>query len=74
MTSIDPTPAPETVLAEDAAADKKASIPAFSFPFKPADFAQSKTDQPWYQKSNKHGHNKTPGAAPHGTRKSMGKR
>ena len=74
MTSTDSTPAPENVVAEDSAADKKAPIPAFSFPFKPADFAQSKKDEPWYQKSNKHGHNKIPGAAPHGTRKSMGKR
>jgi hypothetical protein len=74
MTSSTSTPAPETVVAEDSAADQKAPVPAFSFPFKPADFAQSKKDQPWYQKSNKSGHNKIPGAAPHGTRKSMGKR
>jgi hypothetical protein len=74
MTSSTSTPAPETVVAEDPVAQKKASIPAFSFPFKPADFAQTRQDQPWYQKSNKSGHTKSPGAAPHGTRKSMGKR
>jgi hypothetical protein len=74
MTSNDPTTAPETVVAEDAATDAKATIPAFSFPFKPGELAQAKKDQPYYQKSNKHGHNKIPGAAPHGTRKSMGKR
>jgi hypothetical protein len=73
MTSSDQTQAPETVV-DDAATDKKAAIPAFSFPFKPADFATTKKDQPWYQQSNKSGHNKIPGAAPHGTRKSMGKR
>ncbi|KFE54414.1 hypothetical protein [Pseudomonas syringae] len=74
MTSIDPTLAPETVVAEEATAEVKATIPAFSFPFKPGELAQAKKDQPYYQKSNKHGHNKIPGAAPHGTRKSMGKR
>ena len=74
MTSIDPTSAHETVVAEDAAPEAKAAIPAFSFPFKPGELAQAKKDQPYYQKSNKHGHNKIPGAAPHGTRKSMGKR
>lgn len=74
MTSSIPTPAPETGVTDESVADKKAAVPAFSFPFKPADFAQTKNDQPWYQKSNKSGHNKIPGAAPHGTRKSMGKR
>lgn len=74
MTSIDPTLAPETVVAEEAATEVKATIPAFSFPFKPGELAQAKKDQQYYQKSNKHGHNKIPGAAPHGTRKSMGKR
>ena len=77
MTAIDQTPAPETVVAEDTAVDAldaRAAVPAFSFPFKPGELAQAKKDQPYYQKSNKHGHNKIPGAAPHGTRKSMGKR
>lgn len=74
MNSSTPTPAPEAVVVEDLPADTKAPVPAFSFPFKPSDFAPSKNDQPWYQKSNKSGHNKLPGAAPHGTRKSMGKR
>lgn len=73
MTSSDQTSAPETVV-DDAATDEKTPIPAFSFPFKPADFAQTKNDQPWYQQSNKSGHHKTPGVAPHGTRKTMGKR
>lgn len=74
MTSPEQNTAPETVVADDSVKDKKAAIPAFSFPFKPADFAQSKNDQPWYQQSNKSGHHKTPGVAPHGTRKTMGKR
>ena len=58
------------------AADKKAAIAPFSFPFKPSEFAQAKKDkdQAWYQKSHKSGHHKTPGAAPSGTRRSMGKR
>ncbi len=54
---------------------KKAGIPAFSFPFSPAAFAPSKSDdQPWHQKGNKSAHEKRIGAAPNGTRRSMGKR
>jgi len=56
-------------------AQAKKDNPAFSFPFNPSAFAQAKKDnQPWYQKSGKGGHDKTPGAPPHGTRKTMGKR
>lgn len=82
MISPEQTPAPDTSIDEQAVSDsiaetqevKKAAIPAFSFP-KPGDFAPSKAQQqPWYQKSSKHGDNKTPGPAPHGTRKTMGKR
>lgn len=82
MTSSKQPPAPDSVIDEqgvnDIAAEtqdvKKAAIPAFSFP-KPGDFAPSGAQQqPWYQKSSKHGDNKTPGPAPHGTRKTMGKR
>ena len=81
MTSPKQPTAPETLAAEQAeleatanAADKPA-VPAFSFPFNPSAFAQAKKDnQPWYQKSGKGGHDKTPGAPPHGTRKTMGKR
>ena len=81
MTSPKQPTAPETLAAEQVelettanAADKPA-VPAFSFPFNPAAFAQGKKDnQPWYQKSGKGGHDKTPGAPPHGTGKTMGKR
>ena len=81
MTSPKQPTAPETLAAEQVepetianAADKPA-VPGFSFPFNPAAFAQGKKDnQPWYQKSGKGGHDKTPGAPPHGTRKTMGKR
>lgn len=57
-------------------AEKKAAVAPFSFPFKPSEFAQARKDkdQAWYQKSNKSSHHKTPGAAPSGTRRSMGKR
>ncbi|MET1079582.1 MAG: hypothetical protein ABWY06_16335 [Pseudomonas sp.] len=59
----------------DAAPDEKPSIAAFTFPFSPAAFAPGKTDgQPWHQKGNKSSHHKTPGRAPNGTRRSMGKR
>ncbi|MNY82684.1 hypothetical protein D3C86_2249370 [compost metagenome] len=50
-------------------------IPAFTFPFAPATFAPGKGDnQPWHQKGNKSAHEKKIGAAPPGTRRSMGKR
>ncbi len=53
----------------------KPVIPAFSFPFSPATFAPNKGDnQPWHQKGNKSAHEKKIGAAPPGTRRSMGKR
>ncbi|MBB2494847.1 hypothetical protein [Aquipseudomonas ullengensis] len=53
----------------------KPAIPAFSFPFSPATFAPGKGDnQPWHQKGNKSAHEKKIGAAPPGTRRSMGKR
>ncbi|MDR9754054.1 hypothetical protein RG836_21600 [Pseudomonas sp. SZMC_28357] len=51
------------------------AIPAFKFPFKPGDLAAAKpASQPWYKNGAKNGHTKTPGAAPPGTRRSMGKR
>lgn len=53
----------------------KPVIPAFSFPFKPSDFAKAKAAaQPYYQKGGTGHHHKTPDAPPHGTRKTMGKR
>lgn len=54
----------------------KAAIPAFKFPFKPGELAAAKEtgQQPWYKNGAKNGHTKTPGAAPPGTRRSMGKR
>ncbi|APC17625.1 hypothetical protein BLL42_18530 [Pseudomonas frederiksbergensis] len=61
----------------DSSADSetKSAIPAFKFPFKPGDLAAAKNaNQPWYKNGAKNGHTKTPGAAPPGTRRSMGKR
>jgi hypothetical protein len=61
----------------DSSADSetKPAIPAFKFPFKPGELAAAKTaSQPWYKNGVKNGHTKTPGAAPPGTRRSMGKR
>jgi len=53
----------------------KPAIPAFKFPFKPSEFAQAKNANPlWYKNGATDGHAKTPGAAPPGTRRSMGKR
>lgn len=76
-TSADLTTEPNTAAAEQSPADpaSKAAIPAFTFPFSPAAFAPSKSDgEPWHQKGNKSSHHKTPGRAPNGTRRSMGKR
>jgi hypothetical protein len=61
----------------DSSADSetKAEIPAFKFPFKPGELAAAKgSNQPWYKNGAKNGHTKTPGMAPPGTRRSMGKR
>ncbi|UVL83025.1 hypothetical protein LOY35_22960 [Pseudomonas sp. B21-028] len=54
----------------------KAAIPAFKFPFKPGELATAKGagQLPWYKNGVKDGHTKSPGAAPPGTRRSMGKR
>ena len=81
MTSPTQTPAaddqadlPDSV---DSSADSetKAAIPAFKFPFKPGELAGAKNaSQPWYKNGAKNGHTKTPGMAPPGTRRSMGKR
>ncbi|MFO2465081.1 hypothetical protein OOJ96_14815 [Pseudomonas sp. 15FMM2] len=50
-------------------------IPAFKFPFKPGELAGAKSAaQPWYKNGAKNGHTKSPGMAPPGTRRSMGKR
>ncbi|MCD9568026.1 hypothetical protein [Pseudomonas protegens] len=75
-------PAADDALNVDPAADatatdtpSTAAIPAFKFPFKPSEFAPAKNaQQPWYKNGASNGHTKTPGAAPPGTRRSMGKR
>ena len=55
--------------------DSNAAIPAFKFPFKPGELAAAKAgNQLWYKNGAKNGHTKVPGAAPPGTRRSMGKR
>lgn len=75
-------PAADDALSADPAVDSalleteaKTAIPAFKFPFKPSEFAPAKNaQQPWYKNGASNGHTKTPGAAPPGTRRSMGKR
>jgi hypothetical protein len=53
----------------------KTSVPAFKFPFAPANFAPKKTSaQSWQQKGSNARHEKKIGMAPKGTRRSMGKR
>lgn len=77
MTTPEHTPAPEldtSVDANAAPAETKPAIPAFSFPFKPGELLQAKKDQQHYKGSGKSNHDKRPGVAPSGTRRSMGKR
>ena len=81
MTTPTPTTAPDAVGTEQVDSEtglgtpKKPVIPAFTFPFKPSEFAKAKAEgQAYYQKSGLGGHDKTPGAPPHGTRRTMGKR
>ena len=85
MTSPKQPPVAETLSDEQAAlpdgvelsaeGETKAAIPAFKFPFKPGELAAAKgSNQPWYKNGAKNGHTKTPGMAPPGTRRSMGKR
>ncbi len=63
MTSPTQPPVDAADLVDSATADgvEKTEIPAFKFPFKPGELAGAK-------------HTKTPGMAPPGTRRSMGKR
>ncbi|AZE59414.1 hypothetical protein C4K00_0987 [Pseudomonas synxantha] len=70
-----PVEAAELVDLDTADGVEKAEIPAFKFPFKPGELAGAKhAGQPWYKGGAKNGHAKTPGMAPPGTRRSMGKR
>lgn len=85
MTSPTPSPVDELPSGEQAdlpegdvssAKNIDSAIPPFKFPFKPGELAAAKGagQQPWYKNGAKNGHTKTPGAAPPGTRRSMGKR
>ncbi|AKA84585.1 hypothetical protein AYK59_09330 [Pseudomonas synxantha] len=77
MSSPTQPPVEAAELVDLATADgvEKAEIPAFKFPFKPGELAAVKhAGQPWYKGGAKNGHAKTPGMAPPGTRRSMGKR
>ena len=77
MTSPTQPPVDAADLVDSATADGvvKTELPAFKFPFKPGELAGAKNaSQPWYKGGAKNGHTKTPGMAPPGTRRSMGKR
>lgn len=74
MTSPESTPLDQAPVDEAPEQVGAPAIAPFRFP-KAADFAPAKqTTDRWYQKSGKPGANKTPGPAPSGTRRSMGKR
>jgi hypothetical protein len=49
------------------------AVAPFSFPFKPGQFADAKKPAT-YPGAGKSNHDKNPGRAPNGTRRSMGKR
>ncbi|MBJ2265824.1 hypothetical protein JFT60_00430 [Pseudomonas sp. MF6772] len=77
MNSPTQPPVESAELADPDSLDSEAKpvIPAFKFPFKPGELAGVKdSNQPWYKNGAKNGHTKTPGMAPPGTRRSMGKR
>jgi hypothetical protein len=78
MTTPEHTPAPDVdVEPVETGADtqlQKTEIPAFSFPFKPGELLQAKKSPSHYKGAGKSNHDKRPGAAPSGTRRSMGKR
>lgn len=77
MNSPTQPPVESAELADPDSLDSEAKpvIPAFRFPFKPGELAGAKdSNQPWYKNGAKNGHTKTPGMAPPGTRRSMGKR
>ena len=59
-------------IVKDAEVDSQPEIPTFTFPFKPGAFAAKQAAQ--YPGAGKSNHDKTPGRAPNGTRRSMGKR
>ncbi|WP_407309703.1 hypothetical protein [Pseudomonas sp. nanlin1] len=68
-------PAPPSPPAEAQATPDKERVPAFSFPFNPAAFAEAKKQAtPNYPGAGKSSHDKTPSRAPNGSRRSMGKR
>lgn len=66
--------APDQASPDAPGGDDAVKIPAFSFPFKPATFAAAKKQGAQYPGAGKSNHDKTPGRAPNGTRRSMGKR
>lgn len=78
MTLPEHTPAPEPSVeagkADADAGENKPSIPTFGFPFKPGELLQAKKQPAHYKGPGKSNHDKRPGAAPSGTRRSMGKR
>ncbi|SDU82979.1 hypothetical protein [Pseudomonas mucidolens] len=72
---VDALEAVEQVDADSIETVAQTEIPAFKFPFKPGELAGAKNaTQPWYKNGAKNGHTKSPGMAPPGTRRSMGKR
>ncbi|MGE8066505.1 hypothetical protein [Pseudomonas sp. NPDC089569] len=78
MTSPKQPPVADTPNDEQVASaesETPSAIPAFKFPFRPGELAAAKgSSQPYYKGGAKNSHTKTPGMAPPGTRRSMGKR
>jgi len=75
MTTQTPSPdQPEQPSEVDATVDASAKKPGFSFPF--SAFAKGAKDNAplGYKPIDKSNHDKKPGRAPNGTRRSMGKR
>ncbi len=72
---LEPSSAAEQTAADTAADSSASAVKPFSFPFAAETFSPTANkDKPWHQLGNKSNHDKRPGAAPKGTRRSMGKR
>jgi hypothetical protein len=73
MSASDTFPIPSSAEQAEPVDTAASGVAPFSFPFKPGQFADAKKPAT-YPGAGKSNHDKSPGRAPNGTRRSMGKR
>lgn len=73
MSASDHPPTPSDAEQAKPADAEAPGVAAFRFPFKPGQFTDAKKPAT-YPGAGKSNHDKSPGRAPNGTRRSMGKR